>query len=143
MYGNSNLSDILNSQDSQIIRLASRSNLGGVLEWLGSDLLYVENGAHTPLVIINNGGRLFGFSISLRTATQSFETYDEFRKHMRKNVEQLQLTMKPPEIMSGDVAGANFDGKPKVQSQYTVFCKSLIMLMIMSTIFAQLFIYLK
>ena len=97
MDGNSNLSDILDAQESQIIRLASRSNLGGVLEQLGSDLLYVDHSAHTPLVIIKKGRQLFGFSISLRTATASLETYEEFRKHMRNNIEQLQLTVKPPE----------------------------------------------
>ena len=64
MDGNSNLSDIFDSQESQIIRLASRSNLGGVLEQLGSDLLYVDHGAHTPLVIIARNNGLFGWGLS-------------------------------------------------------------------------------
>ena len=93
-------------QESQIIRVTSPDfNLDGVVDRIGSGLLYVDHGAHTPLVIIARKNGLFGwehypdwrqlimssfrFSISLRTATASLASYDDFRTRMTSNIEQL------------------------------------------------------
>ena len=55
------LYDILGPQESQIIRVASPDfNLAGVVDRIGSGLLYVDHGAHTPLVIIARNNGLFG-----------------------------------------------------------------------------------
>ena len=53
--------DILEPQEGQIIRVASAaSDFNKVVDQLGGDLLYVDQGAHTPLVIIKRGKGLFG-----------------------------------------------------------------------------------
>ena len=54
--------DILDPQESQIIRVTSPDiNLDGVVDRIGSGLLYVDHGAHTPLVIIARNNGLFGW----------------------------------------------------------------------------------
>ena len=53
---------LVEPQEGQIIRVASpSSDFNLVVELLGGDLLYVDQGAHTPLVIIKRGKGLFGW----------------------------------------------------------------------------------
>ena len=57
--------DILDPQESQIIRVTSPDfNLNGIVDRIGTGLLFVDHGAHTPLVIIARNNGLFGWGLS-------------------------------------------------------------------------------
>ena len=95
----------------KVVSAGSNFELDKVVDRLDSGLLYVDQGTHTPVVVIkrafNGINGLFGwenypegdteysircyfrFSVSLKTATASLTSYHDFRKRMINNIEQL------------------------------------------------------